>query len=169
MSSDKPKMWSNPFHMSYEEAFKWQFNELIALFRETEKDYGYQKAVELGRRTREGIIKKEIQALKKRFGEVNCLEDFLVISRFLRDTPIYRNARTVTDIVETSEEYSYKVTSCLWAKTFRELEASDLGVDVCCHSAYCMAREYSPKLVFTRTQTIMEGAPHCDYRYTWEE
>jgi hypothetical protein len=34
---------------------------------------------------------------------------------------------------------------------------------------FLVGKGFNPKIKFKRTQTIMEGAPYCDFRYTLED
>ena len=45
----------------------------------------------------------------------------------------------------------------------------DRAVDRCpvCDGAFCEG--YDPRLKLERTQTIMQGASHCDFRYRYEK
>lgn len=61
------------------------------------------------------------------------------------------------------------MTKCLWADLFKEMDATEIGKEWICNSDFARARAWSPKLSLERTQTIMEGAPYCDFRYTWNE
>ena len=66
-------------------------------------------------------------------------------------------------------QISFKITRCLWSNVFRELGAPEIGYTLCCESDYPRAKSWSPKLELKRTQTIMQGAPYCDFCYTWKE
>ena len=70
-------------------------------------------------------------------------------------------------ILEHSENVQiYKVTKCLWADTFREADASDIGYALWCHGDYAMARSEKKKL--ERKTTLMEGQDYCLLKYTKE-
>jgi hypothetical protein len=57
------------------------------------------------------------------------------------------------------------VTRCRYAEMYRELGMADLGRVLSCNrdGAFCMG--FNPAIQLTRTQTIMEGAACCDFRY----
>ncbi len=48
---------------------------------------------------------------------------------------------------------------------YRALGLSDLGGSLSCQRDYALAQGFNPAIELTRTQTIMEGAPFCDFRF----
>ncbi len=61
------------------------------------------------------------------------------------------------------ERAAVDVTSCAYARMMERLGARDLGPALVCGGDYAMAIRGGLELV--RTQTCMEGASHCDFRY----
>ncbi len=73
------------------------------------------------------------------------------------------------EVIEKSDEvYEMKVTECLWAKTFRDKNAADIGYATVCHGDFTEATAYHPKLKLKRTKTLMQGHDCCNHRWTWE-
>ena len=64
---------------------------------------------------------------------------------------------------------SFNITKCLWADMFKSMDAAEIGHAWSCATDFTRAKTWSSRLELTRTQTIMEGAPHCDYCFTWQE
>jgi len=58
------------------------------------------------------------------------------------------------------------VVRCSYAKFFHELGEPDLGFLLVCAADYPTAEELGVGL--GRTQTIMQGADHCDFRWVLE-
>jgi len=75
----------------------------------------------------------------------------------------------VEDMKIGKNEVTFKITRCLWAKICKEMGAPEVGKIMYCDFDFPHARWWSPKLKLEKKQTIMEGAPHCDFRYIWEE
>jgi len=48
---------------------------------------------------------------------------------------------------------------------YHRLGLADLGPVLSCSRDGRMIEGFNPGIAFTRTQTIMEGATHCDFRY----
>src|SRR6202035_4620971 len=60
----------------------------------------------------------------------------------------------------------FYVTRCRYAEFYKELGLADLGYLVHCNRDHAMIDGFNPDLKLTRTQTVMEGASHCDFRFT---
>jgi L-2-amino-thiazoline-4-carboxylic acid hydrolase len=77
-------------------------------------------------------------------------------------------ALTSQRIERTPESYEIKITECLWAQTFREANAADLGFATICYGDEAMAAAFDPRLKLTRTKTLMNGDDCCHFRWAWE-
>jgi len=51
------------------------------------------------------------------------------------------------------------------AEMYRRLGLADLGPLLSCSRDGEMIAGFNPEIAFERTQTLMEGASHCDFRY----
>jgi hypothetical protein len=67
-----------------------------------------------------------------------------------------------------SGHYDFNVTRCRYAEMYRAMGLAELGGVLSCNRDGAFCEGYDPKLKLTRTQTIMGGAPHCDFRYRHE-
>lgn len=63
------------------------------------------------------------------------------------------------------ETLNFNVTRCRYAEMYRALGIPELGALFSCNRDYAMVGGFNPKAKLRRTQTIMEGASHCDFRY----
>jgi hypothetical protein len=59
----------------------------------------------------------------------------------------------------------FNVRRCRYAESYRAMGLGDIGDILSCNrdGAFCEGYDFGIKL--TRTQTIMGGASHCDFRY----
>ena len=64
------------------------------------------------------------------------------------------------------DRLDFNVTRCRYAEFYKELGLADLGHLVHCSRDHAMIEGFNPDLTLTRTQTVMEGATHCDFRFT---
>ncbi len=70
------------------------------------------------------------------------------------------------DILERSpERLSFNVTRCRYAEMYRRLGLEDLGSTLSCLRDFALAEGFSPAIELERTQTLMQGAPFCDFRF----
>ena len=69
------------------------------------------------------------------------------------------------DLLASPERLDYNITRCGYAQMYKDMGLGEIGHLLSCNrdAAFCVG--YSEDMELTRTQTIMEGAPHCDFRY----
>jgi hypothetical protein len=74
-----------------------------------------------------------------------------------------------TEVLEsTPTTFNFNVTRCRYAEMYRAMGLAELGAVLSCNRDAAFCEGYDPKLKLTRTQTLMAGASHCDFRYTRE-
>lgn len=62
----------------------------------------------------------------------------------------------------------YNVTRCQYAEFFKALGEPELGGILLCDSDFHIADTGGAEVEFKRTQTIMQGAAYCDFRYRFK-
>ena len=71
------------------------------------------------------------------------------------------------DVVKrTPEAFELNVTQCRYAEFYKKIGAPELGFLLTCSADFSHAEGFGPGVRLIRTQTIMQGANHCDFRYT---
>lgn len=75
-------------------------------------------------------------------------------------------ALELTVLEQSDERLSFNVTRCRYAELYRGLGLADLGASLSCCRDASLVEGFNPEIRLTRTQTIMEGADHCDFRFT---
>ena len=84
--------------------------------------------------------------------------------------PWTRNGSLEIEVLKYSEtEYSFNVTRCKYAEMYRELGMEELGTLLSCARDFNMVNGFNENIKLSRTQTIMEGSSHCDFRYKMRE
>ena len=74
------------------------------------------------------------------------------------------------EVLELSDEkLSFNVNRCRYAELYQALGISDLGGILSSDRDCSLSEGFNPKLKLTRTQTILGGASHCDFRYVLED
>jgi hypothetical protein len=69
-------------------------------------------------------------------------------------------------VIEQSQDaFEIDVTECRYAEFYKELGEPELGFLLVCGADFDTAEGFGPDIKLTRTQTIMQGAGHCDFRY----
>jgi len=67
---------------------------------------------------------------------------------------------------QDDEVYEFNVTRCEYANMYIGLGIAELGALFSCNRDGTMIEGFNENITFERTQTIMGGASHCDFRYT---
>lgn len=65
----------------------------------------------------------------------------------------------------TPTKLSFNVQRCRYAETYDKMGLRDMGGMLSCDRDGELCRGYDSRIKLTRTQTIMGGAPHCDFRF----
>lgn len=79
------------------------------------------------------------------------------------------DALRIEVVKRTPSEFHFNVTRCRYAETYKAMGIGHLGAILSCNRDGTFCEGYDPRLKLTRTQTIMGGASHCDFRYRLEE
>ncbi len=74
-------------------------------------------------------------------------------------------ALEISIIEQTEETLAFNVTRCKYAELYRALGLADLGGSLSCQRDFALIEGFNPAIMLERTQTIMEGAPFCDFRF----
>ena len=74
------------------------------------------------------------------------------------------------EVKEQSERsFAFNVTRCRYAETYKAMGLAEIGHLLSCNRDGAFCEGYDPKLKLERSQTIMQGASHCDFRYTYKK
>ena len=95
--------------------------------------------------------------------------DFATLKKmFHPDSPNFKNILTMTITEDTANVHEIKVTECIFATTFLEAKAGDLGFATICYADYNMASGFNPKVKMVRDKTLMQGHAYCNHRYIFK-
>jgi hypothetical protein len=66
---------------------------------------------------------------------------------------------------QAEERLDFNVTRCRYAEFYKDLGLAELGALIHCNRDHAMVAGFNSDVELTRTQTIMEGASCCDFRF----
>ena len=66
---------------------------------------------------------------------------------------------------QSQDAFALDVTRCRYAEFYKALGEPELGFLLVCTADHAVAEGFGADIELTRTQTIMQGAPRCDFRY----
>ncbi len=75
------------------------------------------------------------------------------------------DALRIDTLEATEEALDFNVTRCRYSEMYKEMGLGDIGHLLSCNRDGDFCIGYNPEMEMTRTQTIMKGASHCDFRY----
>jgi len=76
------------------------------------------------------------------------------------------DALDIKMIEQSDAVLAFDVVRCRYAELYAHLGIKDLGLTFSCARDFALINGFNRDIVLTRTQTIMEGAPYCDFRYS---
>ena len=144
------------------EQIKIQAQVLVPLVKALQAELGEERA--------NALVRKALAAQYRTFGEKwwrsqgeRSLGDKMAATfgRFAAS-----NALDYDVVQQTPEAFDVNVTGCRYARFYQELGIPELGFLLVCSSDFALAEGYGGGVELTRTQTIMQGASHCDFRYS---
>ena len=134
---------------------------LIPLIRRMEQEIGRDRAHRIARDTIEEIAREQGHAVAEAL-QRRDLEGFHQV----KDTWSGAGGDLeIQTLREDGEALEFNVTGCRFAEMYRRMGAADLGFILSCSRDFALSEGYSDALHLERRQTIMQGAPFCDFRY----
>jgi hypothetical protein len=124
---------------------------------------------ELGEERANGLVRKALGDLYRRHGEAYWRTrrekhlGTIMASAFA--TYAREDALDYRVIEQSPDAFEIDVTGCRYAEFYKELGEPELGFLLVCSADFTTAEGFGPDVKLTRTQTIMQGASHCDFRY----
>ena len=67
---------------------------------------------------------------------------------------------------QTETSYVFNVTRCKYAEMYRDMGLGEIGHLLSCQRDATFCEGYDKRMRLKRTQTIMQGARYCDFKYT---
>jgi hypothetical protein len=150
--------------LSYRQFFALQYAEFIRFAKALEKEMGKTKLIEFIKKYTEERMFKFGQEQAKRSAD-NSFQTY--IANF-KKPGAYKNSLTMTIVEDTEKAFELKVTECIWAKTFLDAKAGDIGFASVCHGDYAWPQGFNPKIKMIRDKTLMQGYDCCNHRYILE-
>ncbi len=150
--------------MTWEETFRFAYQkDVIPLLQALSESVGRDRFVQMLREAGDEVVRK------KTAGRPPVIRDLTSMATGMKNMPALMQHALQAEVVEqTPEAFEYRVKKCLWAKTFRDEDAADIGYAMVCYPDYAVARGLNPKLKLIRTRTLMQGDEFCSLRYVME-
>ena len=122
--------------------------------------FGRDEVVAIVRDTVTAIAREQGRAMAEATGDESLAAFAGTLEPWTRD-----GALEMTVHEQSSERLSFDVTCCRYAEMYRSLGIPELGALLSCNRDAALIEGFNPSVTLTRTQTIMQGATCCDFRY----
>ncbi len=125
------------------------------------EEFGRERVVELAREVVVGVAQSQGREMASALGG----NDLGVFADSMANWT-KGGALEIEVVEQTGDTFAFNVTRCRYAEMYRALGIPELGALFSCDRDGTMVEGFNPDIGFERTQTIMGGASHCDFRYT---
>jgi len=127
------------------------------------EEFGKERTLEVTER----VIKSLARQMGKRLVTMTGGD---TLEHFEKAVPIFGQGPDYEEVLEaTPKKLSINVFRCKYAEMYRRHGLEDVGYLLSCGRDFALMEGFNPKIKLTRTQTVMEGEPFCDMRWTYEE
>ncbi len=158
--------YQEPCGMSYEEVFQVAYGyDFIPAMKALGAEMGREKLVEaLGR----AYSAAAVQNVRNRL-RTDPRNDLAAWTADLRNpTPLFQHALAFRLVEDTPRAFEARISECLWAKTFCDADAADIGYVCMCHTEFAALAAFNPRIKLVFTKTLMQGHDCCNPRYVME-
>jgi hypothetical protein len=133
---------------------------LAPLLEALGEEFGRERVLEVAWQTIIRIAREQGAQLAKEMG--GC-----TLAHFAASMENWKKGDAMgIEVLEQSEQrFSFNVTRCRYAEMYRALGIPELGAILSCSRDFSLVEGFNPDITLTRTQTIMESASHCDFRF----
>jgi L-2-amino-thiazoline-4-carboxylic acid hydrolase len=143
------------------EQAKIQAQVLVPLIKALQAELGEARANALVRRTLGDLYRRYGEEFWQSRAEVNLGRIMAsAFATYARDDALDYHV-----IEQSADAYEIDVTGCRYAEFYKALGEPQLGFLLVCSADFDTAEGFGDSVTLTRTETIMQGASRCDFRY----
>lgn len=124
------------------------------------REFPRQRIIEIVRDVVLEIARQQGRAMADATGEPSLTAFAATLGPWQKD-----DAMTLEVIEQSDEHLAFDVTRCRYAEMYNALGIPELGGVLSCNRDAALIEGFNPDIALIRTQTIMQGASCCDFRY----
>lgn len=132
----------------------------VPLIRAFKEEFGREESIK--------VVEKVIGALAREAGvALRNMAGGDTVEHFQKKVmPLFGQGGALdVEVLETTPtQVAFNVKRCKYAEMYRKNGLEEFGYILSCTRDFPLIEGFNPKIKFTRTQTIMEGADFCDFR-----
>jgi hypothetical protein len=126
--------------------------------------FGREEVLEIVKDTIVKIAKEQGEDLAQAMGGCGSSAFLASLAYWKKD-----GALEIEILNDQGGRLDFNVTRCRYAEMYRALGIPELGSIFSCNRDYALIDGFNHEARLDRTQTIMQGAPHCDFRYLFPD
>ena len=157
------KRATEKMEISYEDYFKFSYGEIIPVLKNLSDQIGKEQFIEMLKKAASEAAARNAEAAFKNQPKRDLAS---YIEGMRNPGPLYQHALTFEFIKDTEKEAEVRITECLWAKTFRQANAAEIGFATMCNTDVAALKAYNPKITLNRPKLLMQGDNECRFRWT---
>ena len=165
ITSDQKHKFESDSGMTMQQVFNFAFKEnYIPAMKNLMKQIGCEDFLEMLKKSSEMQYENDENAyFKNKERTLKTWSDFS--KKLMKD---WDNSLTGEILTDTDNVLEIKYTECLYAKTFREADAADIGYAALCYGDYPWTKQFNPNLKLIREKTLMQGDDYCHFKWVME-
>ena len=161
--NDKPcrdieKAWKAISHLQRRDV---QADIAAVLIREFAQELGKDRAMAVAMQAVRADALKAGREMAAQYGD----NGLMTLSKIVKELWCGGNAMDIDMLTETAGRLYFNVTRCGYATLYEKKGIKDLGFCLSCNRDASFAQGFNSDIKMIRSQTIMQGAPHCDFRF----
>ena len=145
--------------ISHLERRKIEAGVLIPMVQGFQRAFGKERANAVAREVIVGLARKDGERWSAEFG--NDLKAMERVSQVWAAG----GGLDVQPLKASEDRLEFNVTQYGYAEFYKDLGLPELGYLFHCNRDFAMVEGFSPGITLKRSQTIMEGSDHCDFRF----
>ncbi len=147
--------------LTYLDRVKVQCEILLPFYKRIRDELGAERAATLLR----AAVREYALELGRTAGQTIPGESVAQVKAMM---PMFAagDALDVEPVADSPSEFSINVRGCRYADYFMGLNEPEFGAMITCEADVPMMETFSKTITMERTQTILKGGSHCDFRWT---
>jgi hypothetical protein len=140
-------------------------NVIKPIYEEMVKELGEARAREILGRAIENNAIEQGRHLAENAGVSADLDGFAAL------LPNWQkeDALEIEVLEQRSDSFHFNVRRCRYAEMYRDMGLGEIGDLLSCGRDGAFCTGFNPQIKLERSQTIMKGASHCDFRYRMDD
>lgn len=130
------------------------------LLRAVRAEIGDERTLALARGVIADLARQSGAELARTFGAITLEAFAQTLERWSEG-----GALEIELLEQSATRLAFNVVRCRYAEMYRALGLAELGATLSCTRDFALVEGFNPEIRLTRTQTIMQGATHCDFRF----